>query len=263
MSKRRFVESTNYFGAVSTPAQKKLREEGNRRSFRMPPVRRRHHKGASRRHRGSRGGYTRRINRAAQSSGVGTVILNPVRQRSLRTSRTMIAYGGAQVGAITPLALYFHFDPAGTYDTNGTVMPDWNNFIGLFNMYKVNKIIVEAIVQGSSLSQDSVQIYGRHWYSTQALVATLPMVTEADRVKLHTYSTEHPSARWEIIPKIPSEVVTPGLLAAQGVAWHRCGWLSTTSSAPIYGFMGFVPTIPVGMTMTFNVTFDISFSSQK
>lgn len=239
----------------------------------MPPFRRRAfsaRRGARRagfkRRRGfsrRRPSIVRRINRAASATGVGTIMVNPGRLPSTTMTKTLFGYGGVQVGALSNIALNMVFDPSGTYDTNMVACPDWNNITQCYNMYKVKKIIMNVTCAGSSLGNDSVVIYGRYYYDAAAPGVNLAFFQERQNVKMHTFSPEHPMARWEIIPMVGIDTRNTGLLASAGVTWKRMPWTDKSYPAQIYGWASFVPSLPAGLSLSYDLTYVIKFKNTR
>jgi hypothetical protein len=213
--------------------------------------------GSTRRKRVSR---ARRGPLRSLAGGGATQILNVFPQREHRVVKTIRTYGNLQPGGGVDMVGTLVFDPSGTYDTSSLPMPDWSNYVPIFDQYRVNKIKVTmiAVQTASSTVFPPAEIYGRYNYDTQ-ISSSVAVLMEMPRVKWHRFTVEQPAVSWDIYPTEVLDGKNDAVLASQAQVVIPDTWTDIDAPSKLYGFIYAAPSFPTGISIRFNVEYDVSF----
>lgn len=250
----------------------------------MPPVRRVFRRGvrsdamAFSRKRRRFGARPRRMRYGGRQGpdrlSMGTIILNPKRMAAT-TTVTKTKYNCATATGVfgAGVTLNAIFDPSGTYDVafgygaGTTQMPDWGNYVNIFDKYKVNWIEIEININNlsTSISFGDV-IWSRYNYSLTppAACAGPNGMQELANIQADTLTADKQQLVYRLVPMVNSAVYNTGTFSAAGLEMARHTWTDVNRPCQLYGYvMGFPYGVAATTSMTISVTYNISFKEDS
>lgn len=211
----------------------------------------------------------KQIYKKQMQGGTTYVINRQPRERPLIVSKSSIAAQIA-VGAGTSYSQTFLFDPSNTFIPSGWSsigIPEWASYVGLYDQYKVYKIdVIASIASSTGISNASeVIMYGRYQYDNQ--FPTVPALTDMSKlknVKVHYFTPEHPSISYSVYPREKDLVFNTTGQTSTGTAKEirKPRWVDIDNPATFLGFSFFIPHIPTGTSVQFDVVYHMGFKYQ-
>lgn len=228
------------------------------------PARRGHRRVAGRRpNRAKRGKFarsrSRRVKGVRHSSSAGRTLVYNLRKPGVtRTVKTIVAFATDAPGASDNA---FVFDPSGTFSVPAVAMPQWAGLTGLYDQYKVHKIVLTCryvytapgvVTLGSALS-----VLGRFNYDPSVTV-TQALLMQKTKVKRHFFTPESPSVSFTVYPRIQVLNDSIGALATEGRSPQKMKWCDTDFPSELWGFM-YHAEVLAGASLVWDCTYHCSF----
>ena len=162
-----------------------------------------------------------------------------------------------------------------SYATGGALassMPDWANIITLYNRYKMLKVTYTFNIQalpsaGASLfSFDLPKMMIRYNYDSNLAGGVtgnpiLARMQEVPDVVINQFTPEKPTFAYTYYPRCIEPVYLSGVSTGYKLAKQQYIDIAY-GSVPHYGIMWWIDTIPTGLTITYDISYEVAFKYQ-
>jgi len=152
-----------------------------------------------------------------------------------------------------------YFDPSGTTSTLSGAIPEWAALSGLYDQYKVLSVTVSVTATVLTGAFNDTQVYGRFQYDPSYSPSLVNM--QALRgVKVHTFSTEHPTCSWKVYPRVQTLMYSSGIVTTNtAYGPKKMPWADIDKPPQLWGITFASPYISSSVTLNFEVTYEMMF----